>query len=82
MSDFNTVVNGIECVCRVVHYRPFVPASKDAPHMSSKFEFQLLDETKSLHYVSLETSVSDEDIERLQDEYEALVIAIKHGMDY
>jgi hypothetical protein len=89
MSDFNTKVQGIPCVCRVTHYRPAVPGRISGPPEDcypdepSEFEFELLNTSgKGAPMFWLQKKVTDEDEARLQDEYEAHVTAIKHGMDF
>lgn len=89
MSDFATKVQGIPCVCRVTHYIPYVPAQgmsgpyEDAtPEEASEFEFELHKAKGTGRLKWLEEKATDADVERLQDEYEAYVTSIKHGLDF
>lgn len=88
MSDFNTQVNGTPCICRVTHYSPYQPPRgmhgpmEDAEEeIPSEFEFELL-YPGGLRAIALEESLGQSDIDRLQDEYEASILAIKHGKDF
>lgn len=88
MSDFKTKVQGQDVICRVTHYKPYVPprnmggAMEDAEEsMDSEFEFELHYPTMG-RATGLELCISMSEIDRLQDEYEAHVTAIKHGLDF
>jgi hypothetical protein len=84
MTDFTTTINGIKCICRVTSYRPYVPAKISGPpedcypEEPAEFEFDIinLDGTPAVDYW-----LNDGDEERLMDEYELQVTAIKHGLD-
>jgi hypothetical protein len=89
MTDFATKVRGIPCVCRVTHYRPFVPGRISGPpedcypSEGAEFEFELLKANgKGKPMLWLQEKMTDDDINQLQDEYEAAVTAIKHGLDF
>lgn len=80
---FTTKVAGIPCWCEVTHYRPEVPpklsgAFEDAdPGEGQEFEFKILDR-KGRHAPWLEKKLTDADIERLAEEYEATVLEDKY----
>jgi hypothetical protein len=84
MSDFTTTLHGIKCICRVKHYRPYVPARISGPpedcypEESAEFEYEIL----NLDGTSADVDVDSSDEDRLQDEYEAHVTAIKNGLDF
>lgn len=85
--EFDTHINGIVCRCKVIHYKPFVPPRLGAPYylseerVPSEFTFVLLD--RCGHPApALQEIVTDEDEQRLQDEYEATIMANKHGRDF
>jgi len=68
---FNTQIHGIACQCRVISYRPYVPATHAAEAMPSEFEFELLAHGRPS--AALEAMCTEEVMNRLQDEYEAIV---------
>ena len=88
MTDFTTEVDGIQCVCRVHHYRPEIPDSgmngryEDAEMGAGmEFTFTLMEPDGKTKMEWLETRVTDDDIDRLAAEYELHLTAIKHLME-
>lgn len=87
MPTFDTQIEGTPCRCEVLYYRPYIPAKVSGPPEdcypaeASEFEFQILDMEGNLA-PALEDKCTDEVMQRLQDEYEAMVTAHKHGYDY
>lgn len=83
---FDTTVCGIPCKCRVAYYRPYIPAKVSGPPEdcypaeASEFEFELL--VNGQPDLALEDQMTEDDMQKLQDEYEAIVTANKHGYDY
>lgn len=83
---FDTTVCGIPCECRVVYYRPYIPAKVDGPpencypEEASEFEFELIIDGNPA--IDLEDRMTNDDMQQLQDEYEAIVTANKHGINY
>ena len=86
MKSFETQINGIACRCKVLFYRPHQPARlagamEDAEEaIPSEFQFALyVGDTPTPH---LEEMATLADIDRLQDEYEAFVLAEKHEKEF
>lgn len=89
MNSFSTTVNGIDCLCRVFHYRPYVPAKKFGwaenweEEIPSEFSFTITDARGTpLPFLAAFALEDDATFNRLQDEYEAAVLADKHGKDF
>lgn len=85
MTDFNTTLHGLKCICRVTHYRPHVPGRISGPPEDcypaeeAEFEYTILNIDGT---PAPDVDVSDDDWSRLIDEYEAHITSIKHGMDF
>lgn len=89
MNVFSTTVNGVDCLCRVTHYQPYVPARTLVPiddseeAIPSEFSFEITDTRGTLLPHLTGFAVQDEEtFDRLQDEYEAAVLADKYGKDF
>lgn len=89
MNSFNTTVNGIDCLCRVIRYQPYIPPrtvvqiDDSEEEVPSEFGFEITDSrgTRLPHLTGF--ALEDEaTFNRLQDEYEAFVTAAKHGKDF
>lgn len=89
MNTFSTTVNGIECLCRVTHYRPYVPAKKDGwaenweEEIPAEFGFEITDARGTpLPHLTGFAFEDEAAFNRLQDEYEAAILADKHGKEF
>jgi hypothetical protein len=89
ITGFSTTVNGMECLCRVTHYRPYVSARCVVPiddseeAIPSEFEFIITDTRGTpLPHLTGFAQADEPTFDRLQDEYEAAVLADKHGKDF
>jgi hypothetical protein len=85
---FQTTVDDLPCFCKVIHYRPFIPANKTGwaenweEEIPSEFEYQIYDPDGTIWDGVRLAFISDADEDRLQDEYEAAVMADKHGKEF
>lgn len=84
--EFDTKISGIPCICRVDHYRPAVPdhwgaRMEDAEQGSpEEFDFTILTR-RGKPAPWLERKLTDQDRERLAEEWEATVLEHKHSYD-
>ena len=82
---FHSGVAGVECDILVTHYLPAEPAILSGPMEDAvegvppEFEFTAL---KTGTNEVLEVEISDADGDRVFDEFEAYLLASKHGVDY
>lgn len=83
--SFKSNVEGIECTIRVTHYLPAEPAITSGPMenaeeaIPAEFEF----EARDLAFDQLlDIEISDEEADRIFDEFEAYLLAQKHGKDF
>lgn len=80
---FTTKIQGQPCTCEVLHYRPAVPPKltgtfEDAEEgEDEEFEFRIFDR-KGKESPELKTIASDDDIDRLVDEYQATIAELKY----
>lgn len=89
MNTFKTKILYGDFICKVTHYRPYVPAKLSGPmedaeeSIPSEFECTIhnLDGSYNKEMTEYVECNSDESA-RLQDEYEAAVLADKHGKDF
>ena len=84
---FNTKVAGIPCRCKVLHHTKAIPSQtsgrfEDAEEGSpSEFEFRLLNANKGDTPIKwLEKKVTDDDRERLEDEYKVTLLEEKYDI--
>ncbi len=84
MTDFTTTLCGIKCICRVTAYRPAVPGRVSGPPEdcyppeAAEFEYEILNLDRT---PAPDAEVTGNDEDRLIDEYELHITAIKHGLD-
>ena len=82
-NEFNTKVSGIPCKCWVTHYSRGRPAQlygafEDcSPAEPSEFEFVILTR-KGKPAKWLEKKLTDDDIQRLEDEWEVTLLEQKY----
>lgn len=85
MNTFRTQINGVPCICRVTHYKRgipgcFMPNWEDSVEaVPSEFEFEILDLNYQPNY---QLCFDKADEERLQDEFEAFILAEKYGKEF
>lgn len=78
-TQFTTKVSGIPCICEVTHFirarpgRYSGPPEDCYPDEPSEFEFNILD-TKGRRAEWLENKLTQDDIERLEDEWEVSIL--------
>lgn len=85
---FKSKIDGVECIILVTRYIPAVPAKgmsgpmEDAvPMETSEFEFQCIGEDRyETIRLNEENTKADED--RIFDEFEAYLLALKHDKDF
>lgn len=85
---FTTQIQGIPCQCDVLRYIPAKPmciydmryGDADPPE-AAEFEFIILDR-KGYRATWLENKINQEDINRLQEEFEAAYFAEKYGKEF
>ena len=83
---FDTRVNGIPCVCKVLEYTPYIPMQVYGPGMgdahppeSEVFEFALLDRSNK-PAPWLEKYVTEAVSDRLLEEYRIMELADYYAM--
>lgn len=67
--DFETRVDGIPCQVDVTYYEPYKPATFHCPAEGGEIEFDIYDR-KGYHAPWLERKLTDDDNERIFEEYE------------
>ena len=70
MNQFETVVEGVTCVCEVDHYYPGTnfPYTSEEPNEDPEFAFTINDHKGNLA-LSLTNALTDQDRERIFDEF-------------
>ncbi len=84
---FLSAIQGIACTILVTHYLPAEPAITSGPMEDAEeacpaeFEYQVY-YPSGLHAQLLESTITQADEDRIFDEFEAYLLALKHDKDF
>jgi len=83
MKQFTTRISGIPCICKVTSYSRAIPAilsgpwEDSDPGSPSEIEFEILT-TKGKRALWLERKVTEDDEDRLKEEWEVTLLEEKY----
>lgn len=85
---FPTTIQGVACIILVTHYLPAEPSITSGPmenaeeELPAEFSFTIPIEGNTEDPSVLSELLTDEDLERIFDEFEAYLLALKHDKDF